>query len=478
MSDAAMAMRGDVVRGDTSVEWSGIALDSRRISGGELFFALSGEQVDGHRFVGSALAAGAAGAVVESVPDDVSQGDVSEGCVIRVPGTYDALHDLTRWGRERAPEHLVGITGSAGKTTTKDLLTAMLSQRFRVAPSPGNYNNLYGFPLALLGIPNDTEWMVAEMGMSTPGELGGVSRLGRPDVAVFTCILPVHLEQLGSLERIVEAKAELLQGLSSDGLVVANADDPKVLAIASRHAGDVVHYGFSEGAEVRADGLRAVGSGTAFRLVSSVGDSGGQGAVEIALPLLGEYNVSNFLAAAAAALSIGVTLEEIAASAKEISPSKMRGEVHRLANGLVIIDDSYNSNPEAAVKALAATRAISGERHWAVLGSMLELGPESPEFHARVGQAAAEDFPLVVGVGEEARALTAAASEGGAETRWFPDRETALDAVLGEARAGDVILIKGSRGVGLETLVQALVQAPVEKPVEKPVEEPVEEGDG
>jgi len=449
MLEAAEAMHGAVLFGDPSAEWSGIALDSRAIRGGEIFFALAGEQADGHRFVGSALAAGAAGAVVERLPEGL-EGD--RGVLIQVPDVYNALHDLTRWARNRAPEHLVGITGSAGKTTTKDLLATMLAAKFRVAPSPGNFNNLYGFPLALLGIPGDTEWMVAEMGMSTPGELGGVSRLGRPDIAIFTNIAPVHLEQLGSVERIVEAKAELLQGLGDDGLVIANADDANVLRIASRHPGRTLSYGLCEAADVRAVELQSVGVGTRFLLTAP------QGQVEIRLPLLGEYNVYNFLAAAACALELRVSPAEVAASVAQISPSKMRGEVYELDGGVTIIDDSYNSNPEAAIKALDAARKVVAERHWAVLGSMLELGPDSAEYHAEVGVAAAErGYSLVVGVGEDAKHLTSAASELGVETLWFADREAAMAAVQNELRAGDTVLVKGSRGIGLERIVEGLL---------------------
>src|SRR5262245_20381442 len=223
-------MHGTLIAGDPETSWSGAVLDSRKVAGGELFFALRGEKSDGHRFVAQAIERGAAAAVVH---EDVDA--PPDATLIRVPDTYAALHALTRAVRAEVPRRLVGITGSVGKTTTKELLALMLGQRYRVAKSPGNLNNLYGFPLALLAVPEDTEGTVAEMGRSTPGELGAISELARADVAVFTSVRAVHLEFFGTLEAIAEAKAELLRGLVPGGLVIANADDPQVARIARRH---------------------------------------------------------------------------------------------------------------------------------------------------------------------------------------------------------------------------------------------------
>ena len=278
VAEAAAAMAGELLpAGDPAAAaafFAGAAIDSRRVRGGELFFALPGARTDGHRYVAAALAAGAGAAVVERPAEPAPP---PSAALVRVADTFAALHALTRAVRATVPERLAAITGSAGKTTTKELLAAMLARRFRVAKSPGNLNNLYGFPLALLGIPDDSEWMVAEMGMSEPGELARISRLGRPDVAVFTNVRPVHLEFFGTLQAIAAAKAELLAGLAggdggegSDGggLVVANADDPQVAAIAHRflarvaageRAGRVVWYGRGDGAGLAAAERRAGG---------------------------------------------------------------------------------------------------------------------------------------------------------------------------------------------------------------------------
>ena len=470
---AARAMGGEIISGDPTVSWRGAAIDSRRISGREIFFALPGERVDGHDYLPQAVASGAATVVVHRDIEPVPRDD-REVAWVRVEDTYQALHDLTRAVRVQVPERLVAITGSAGKTTTKEILAALLARKFRTERSPGNLNNLYGFPLSLLNIRDDCQWMVAEMGMSTPGELGQVSQLGRPDVAVFTNVRPVHLENFRHLRDIADAKAELLAGLAEDGLIVANAYDPEVMYIVESHRaehpeGDVryVLYGVDPGTEeeapkaspdVWASRPRPLADdqpGSRFTL------SAGNESVEIELPLHGLYNVENCVAAAACALTLGVPLAEIAEAVAELSPGRMRGEIHRL-EGFTVIDDSYNSNPDAACKALTSARSLHAERYVAILGDMLELGSDSPAFHARVGEHAATlGFTLVVGVGPLTRDLVAAARQRGTATHWFADAGQAAEWIsassLEEVGPGDLLLVKGSRGVGLEVAVDALL---------------------
>ena len=449
VSEAATAMQGRLISGSAEAQWVGAALDSRAVSGGELFFALEGDRTDGHRFVLQALERGARAAVV-SQPVEARVGDG----LIEVDDTFSALHRLTRDVRSRIPEHLVAVTGSVGKTTTKEILATLLGSKFRVARNPGSLNNLYGFPIALLGIPDDTQWMVAEMGMSTPGELGQVSMLGRPDVAVFTNVRPAHLEAFGTLRAIAEAKAELLQGLRADGLVIANRDDSEVARLVERHDGDVAWFA------VVADGDYTVadvhqlpaGQGTAFRLIA------GEEEEDIELPLHGLYNVENFLAAAACAHRLGVSLSAIGEAAAHIEGQPMRGQLHRLAADRVLIDDCYNSNPTALLQALRSARELTGQRHWAVLGDMLELGETAPDLHRQAGREAAElGFSPIVGVGELARDLVEAASAAGAQTRWYESAGAAAEQLAAEMRSGDVVLIKGSRGVGLEAVVESIL---------------------
>ncbi len=453
--------------------YRGAAIDSRRVGGGELFFALPGERTDGHRFAAAALAAGAAAAVVRTPVKDAG------GPQIRVDDVMEALHELTRDHRRRLDIRVAAVTGSAGKTTTKDLLALLLGERWRVRKSPGNLNNLLGFPLTLLATDADCDWLVAEMGMSEPGELAAVSRLGRPDAAVFTNVRPAHLSgfetadgALAGLDAIAEAKAELLAGLAADGLIVANAGDPRVVGLVKRHleaapmpasvgAERVAWYdvepaaGRSRWSDITAHGLGPLRGepGTAFRL-EYAGAS-----MRVELPLHGRVNVENFLAAAACALRLGVPLATVAEAARRTRPDAGRGRVVSLPAGATLVDDSYNSNPEAARLALEAARALEGDRHVGVLGDMLELGRAERRYHRELGADAARlGFGLVIGVGELAADIVAAAGAAGAETAWFEDARAAgaaAPALIGE---GDVVLVKGSRGAALEHVVDALLQ--------------------
>jgi UDP-N-acetylmuramoyl-tripeptide--D-alanyl-D-alanine ligase len=452
VAEAVRAVQGQLLSGEPGALIDGAAIDSRRIRGGELFFAFSGQHVDGHDFVADALARGASAAVVER---PISAG---AGSVILTPSSLQAMQDLAESVRERLPRRLAGITGSAGKTTTKELLAAMLGRRFPVARNPGNFNNAYGLPLSLLNVPEGSEWMVAEMGMSAAGELHELSLLARPDVAVFTVVRPVHLEFFTDLRAIANAKAELLDGLAADGLIVANAADPEVMRIAERgaHGRRVVTYGISPTlAEVQASAPQALASGevgSQFRL------SAGRQEVEVRLPLLGLYNVENCLAAAAAAWAIGVPLEECARAAAEIAPAAMRGVVHRATRGFTVVDDSYNSNPDSLRRALESSASLPGTRHLAVLGEMLELGPGGPRFHRESGELAAQlGFSPLAGVGKLAREIVAGAADRGASAVWQEDAASAAQWALSEVRPGDLVLVKGSRRVGLERVVRQLL---------------------
>lgn len=491
MEWTARALGGDLLAfGDLSEEpgarrWNRAAIDSRRIEGGELFFALPGEQADGHDFLADAGRRGAAGVVVHR---EVGAGELGprtpRPAVIRVADTYEALHDLTRAVRREVPEHLVAITGSAGKTTTKEILASVLAARFRVARSQGNFNNLYGFPLSLLGIPDDTEWMVAEMGMSTPGELRGVSLLGRPDVAVFTNVRPAHLENFDSLRSIAEAKSEILAGLADDGVVIANADDAEVMRVARGHVEEhpatrLLTYGIlAQDADVRAgdvEPLSASGDaqtvGSRFRLHYGGEASRGseERSEEMELSLHGLYNVENALAAAACALHLGLDAREIRRAFVHLAPAAKRGEVHRLPSGLLLVDDSYNSNPAAAERALeSVARMPSTGRRVAILGDMLELGPREDAYHREVGEAAARlGFDVVLAVGELSRELAEGAAGTGIDVRHFHSAtacahflaerpELGLGPAARPLGAGDVVLVKASRGIGLEAAVEAI----------------------
>ena len=462
---------------DTGACYRGAAIDSRRVEGGELFFALPGERTDGHRFVAAALAAGAAAAVVRTPAADAACPQ------IRVEDVTEALHELTRDHRRLLDIRVAAVTGSAGKTTTKDLLALLLGERWRVRKSPGNLNNLLGFPLTLLATGTDCEWLVAEMGMSVPGELAAVSRLGRPDVAIFTNVRPAHLAGFeepdgapADVEAIARAKAELLEGLAADGLIVANAGDPRVAGLVERYLAarrreaapataksveSVVWYEVEPArnkvprAEVTAHGVEPLAGEPGTRFTLEYRDA----SANVELPLHGRVNVENFLAAAACALRLGVPIETVASAARRPRPGAGRGEVVSLPSGATLVDDSYNSNPEAARLALEAARLLDGRRHVAILGDMLELGSAERRYHRQLGRDAAElGFGLVVGVGDLASGTVAAAGEAGVETAWFEDTRAASAGAPPLIREGDVVLVKGSRGAALEYLVEALLQ--------------------
>ncbi len=455
---AANAMGGAVVAGDPQTRWRGAAIDSRRVRGGEIFFALPGERVDGHDFVAQAAEQGAAAIVVHRPLPWPS----NPTCAwIQVDDTFAGLHALCRAVRRQVPQQLVAITGSVGKTTTKEFLAGMLARRFKVARSQGNLNNLYGFPVSLLNIPDDSEWMVAEMGMSTPGELRQISLLGQPDVVLLINVRPVHLENFDDLAGIAEAKAEILAGLTAPGVIIANADDPEVMRVAIRHADRhpgvrVVSFGASPAADARLTPPIPLAEGrVGCRFTVTIGGEG----QDFELPVHGLYNASNCLAATTAAYLLGVPLSVIAAAAADLRPSTMRGEVHRLAREILLIDDSYNSNPEAVARALESTRLLPGGRHVAVLGAMLELGPRSAEFHQQAGVLAAGlGFSPILGVGSEAENLVAAAGKAGADATWCANAQLAASWLSKTAQAQDVILVKGSRGIGLEAVVARMLQ--------------------
>lgn len=503
IDEAARAMEGDVIAGDPTGQWSGAALDSRRVSGGELFFALAGEHTDGHRFVADALARGAAAAVIER-PDEVRASDAGsaelpEGaCLVRVADGLRALHGLVRHLRDELPDVLIGITGSVGKTTTKELVAAVLAERYRTARTPGNLNNLYGFPMAYLGIPDDTEVMVAELGMSFPGELGEVSALARPDGVVLTAVRPAHLENFPDVGAIAEAKAEIFDGVPASGergaraFAVANRDDPEVVRVTERWARAgrsaprrVIWYGLEDdpaitvrGRAVRAAILGDGRVGIRFRLELVADGKRAAEAAEVELPLHGRYNASNALAAAGVGLALGLDLETIRRGLATARSAAHRGVVHRLADGVILVDDAYNSSPVALGEALESARelrdALAGEtaepsspagggRLVAILGDMLELGSGAPGYHRDAGRRAAElGFDPVVGVGPLSEDLCVAARSAGAGTVVHCADAAAAAAWAGEAvGAGDLILVKGSRGIGLERVVERLVGDPV-----------------
>jgi UDP-N-acetylmuramoyl-tripeptide--D-alanyl-D-alanine ligase len=436
------AMLGTAPSGMATGVVTGVAIDSRAVCPGDLFVALPGAHVDGHDFVAPARTLGAAAALVtRPLAVDLPQ--------IVVPDTLAALARIASAERSAGSYRVAAVTGSIAKTTTKELLAALLATSFRVGITHGNRNSESGFPVELCNLPEDVEWMVAELGMSHAGELDRLGAIACPDLLLYTVVAPVHLEFFPSIDAIAEAKAELIPHLRTAGTLVLNAADPRVAAFERRFAGRVVRFGVPASsdlwiAEYRSHGL----------LGARVGLRGPLGELDVELPLAGRHQADNLLAAATAALVLGVAPAAIAATARTVKPVARRGEVLTLTGGVTVVDDSYNASPEAVTRMLDLLADTPGRRV-AVLGEMLELGESSPAFHRQVGAHAGACADLVIAVGGAAAAELAHAANDG-KAHHVSDADAALALVRDHLRAGDVVLVKGSRGIGLDRVVDAL----------------------
>jgi UDP-N-acetylmuramoyl-tripeptide--D-alanyl-D-alanine ligase len=453
--DLAAATGGDlIVRSDRPIR--GAAVDSRRVTAGEMFVALPGERSDGNDHLAAAIAAGAAALLVTREPDATAMavlaatpGGVS---VIRVGDGLSALHAAAASWRARFEPLTVGITGSVGKTSMKEAVAEVLGARMRTLRSPGNENNEIGVPLTILRLDAGVEAAVLEMGMYRGGEIAGLARIGRPSIGVVTLVAPVHLERAGSLRAIEDAKAELVEALPPDGVAVLNGDDPVVRGLGSRTRARVIRYGSAADADVRTDDVRSLGpAGMAFTLVAD----GARG--EVAIPVLGRHSVSNAAGAAAVGLAAGLDLDTVIGALARGWGAAHRVQVVDLGR-YRILDDAYNASPPSMLAALDVLAALPG-RPVAVLGEMLELGPLSEAGHRQVGAAAGRTVAELVVVGPGAMAIADAAVEAGLGSRHVhrvPDRETALAALRTIIRDDDVVLVKASRGAALDRLVAEL----------------------
>jgi UDP-N-acetylmuramoyl-tripeptide--D-alanyl-D-alanine ligase len=427
---------------------AGVSIDSRTIRPGELFVAIQGPRFDGHDFVAHAAKQGASAAVVHHEADAPP-----EMSLVRVEDTTRALGALAHHVRRKVTAPVVGITGSVGKTTTKDMAAAFLETKGPVLRTAGSLNNEYGLPLTLLGLREKHWAAVLEMGMSAPGELRTLSAIAEPDVAVITRVAPVHLEFFGSVDAIAEAKAEILEGVRPGGTAVLNGDDPRLLRVGETWGGRVVWFGRDRRHDVSAERWRGTIFGMRFDLRVD-GDS-----VEVTLPLAGPHFVEDFLAAAAAAHVLGVGAHAMAEAAAGLGPGRHRGEVRRLGEAVTLIDDSYNSSPEALEAAVVTLTLAPGRRRVAVLGDMLELGETAPDLHRGSGRSLAGRVDVVVGVGPLSKEIVAGAGEAGLSKEslaHFDDAAAAAEAVGEIVRPGDAVLVKGSRGIRLEKVVDAL----------------------
>ncbi len=452
----ADACGGRLHAGDPETIVEGFSTDTRTLKPGDLFVALRGERFDGHKFVAAALETGACGVVVDT-PDAWPAG--AAGLAIVAPDTLEALQRLASAVRRESGAEVVAVTGSAGKTTTKELTAEFLAARYRVFRNKGNLNNHIGLPLSLLELRRLPDVAVVELGMNHPGEIRTLVRIARPNVRVWTNVGDAHLGFFGSADAIADAKAEVLELPAPGGIVVANADDPRVMARVARFGGEVITFGFADGASVQARDVEDLGTaGMRARLIT------GSGERMIETPLLGRGNLANVLAGAAVALHFGVPLDDIVARAATLRPAEHRGEVVRLANGITLIDDSYNSSPSALKRALDVVARSEALRKAAVLGEMLELGEHAASLHESCGESAAQAglaWLIAVG-GEPAAALARAATRHGMredDVLHVASSLEAADAALTRAQYGDLILVKGSRGIGTDRVVDRLKEA-------------------
>jgi UDP-N-acetylmuramoyl-tripeptide--D-alanyl-D-alanine ligase len=425
----------------------GYSIDSRTFSPGDLFIAISGERFDGHEYVQAALQKGAVGAIVEAGKQVA--GDPPR--LLKVEDTLKALQLLGAAARRLWGKPLLAVTGSAGKTTTKEILAHILATRFRVMKSSGNLNNHIGLPLQLLKLEAEHDLGVVEMGMNHAGEIRALGALAHHDLAVVTTVAPVHLEFFGSLAEIARAKYEIIETLPTGGVAVLNADDEYVSQFGRNFKGKVVTFGIKRSADVSAQKVKLNGAeGSTFELVvGSVGEP-------VTFPLVGEHNIYNALAAAAAAMDRGISPSQAAAALSSIAPPDKRGQVLHL-HGATIINDCYNSNPRALEAMIDTLASMKAERRILVVGEMLELGPTAEALHRECGKHAAEKkVDVVIGVRGMARAVAEAACGSGTQAQFVETPEQAGEWLARNLRPGDAVLLKASRGVKLERALDML----------------------
>ena len=450
----AQATEGRIASGTLGRVFEHVSTDSRAIAPETLFIALRGERFDGHDFLAQAVADGASGLIVDALPT-VPTGDAA---VIVVRDTLVALQDLARAVRRAAGTRVVAVTGSAGKTTTKEITADLLATRYRVFRNRGNLNNQIGLPLSLLELRHRPDIAVVEFGMNHDGEIRTLVGIAEPDVRVWTNVGDAHIGHFGSREAIARAKAEVLEDATADTLVVANADDHLVMEHVRRSPAFVMTFGETEGATVRAVAIADRGiDGTTARVDTPSGE------FTLTVPLPGRAQLSNVLAATTVALALNVSPDAVMSTVAGLQPVARRGRVSALPSGARLVDDSYNASPAAVQAMLAAMAATPGvRRRVAVLGEMRELGDGSLALHVACGRAAAAagmDELIAIG-GSEARGFVDGALAGGMSSNhihFFDVSAIAAPAVASLVRAGDLVLVKGSRGTRTDLVADQLM---------------------
>src|SRR5579864_7383732 len=434
---------GDFPRDEVA---QGYSIDSRTVGAGELFFAVKGERLDGHDYVNAALEKGAAAVVVQN---DQLHRYPERARLLAVDDTLVALQTLATAVRKLWGKPLIGITGSAGKTTTKEAIAHVLASRLRVLKSEGNFNNHFGLPLMLLKLEPEHDVAVIEMGMSHAGEIRALAKIARPEIGVVTNVAPVHLEFFDSIAGIARAKYELIESLPATGTAILNADDEYVSQFGRRFGGKVVTYGIKPVSAIRAEHIELRGErGSGFDVVKE------DQRVRASLPLVGTHNIYNGLAAIATGIETGLTLKEGVAALADFVPAEKRGQVVRIGN-ITVINDCYNSNPKALAAMVDALAAMPARRRIVVAGEMLELGPQGEQMHRDSGRHIKErQIDVLIGVRGLARPMVEAAREAGMQAEFVDTPDEAGEWLAREARDGDFVLMKASRGVKLERALE------------------------
>lgn len=459
IEEVLRATGGRLLQGEERAFFQGISTDSRMVGEGELFIALKGPRFDGHHFALKALEKKAGGVVIEEdKTGDIRWNGYRPKAVIVVKDTLRALGDLARERRRRYRIPVVALTGSNGKTTTKEMISACLETTFPILKTRENLNNLIGLPLTLLNLTEKERVVILEMGMNVPGEIRRLTEIAEPDVGLITNIQIVHLEGVGSLERVREEKGELFRRMRRDGTILVNQNDPHVIDLASEFSGQKITFGVEKSADVMAKEIRLRGAeGTSFKLILE-GEE-----IEVNLPLLGRHFVPNALSAIAVASLFGIEVKKAKEALERFRPFPMRMEIIHLEGGKTLINDAYNANPRSMELALETLAEIKGKgRAIAVLGDMLELGDFTEEAHRQIGEKVEElSIDLLLTMGEKAPLVVESAVRHGFEpkrTRVMESHSEAISILKEVAQEGDWILIKGSRRMAMEKIVEGLTE--------------------
>jgi UDP-N-acetylmuramoyl-tripeptide--D-alanyl-D-alanine ligase len=451
------ATRGELLCGDQDRQFSGVSIDSRKIFPSDIFFAITGDTHDGHGFASTVVDQGVRGLVIsrnKAGQMPIAAWKANNVVCIAVADTTKALGDLAAFNRRRAKASVVAITGSNGKTTTRKLTVEVLTRQFNTLATAGNFNNEIGLPLTLLGLSPDHQWAVVELGTNNPGEIARLTEICSPDIGVLTNIGPAHLEGLGSLDGVMREKGDLIKGLGRDGKAVLNADDPRVLQLARETKNEVLLYGRSPDAAIRAQEVKEGKETISFLLIF------GQESIAVRLNSPGRFMISNALAAAAVGYLLGISAATVKKGIETFTPEAGRMNIFHLPNGVHMIDDCYNANPDSMKAALAAlSRMTAAGRRIFVAGDMLELGAQAPQFHNEIGALAARtEIDRLYATGEYAAAVVGGAREESMQPAHTitGSREEIIADLKDWLQPGDWVLVKGSRGMAMEKVVDGL----------------------